>query len=65
MRDSASNELLSVRRKINTLKNRIRERLEHIVRSENSSKYLQDALVTIRNDRYVVPVKQEYRSQIP
>ncbi|MBR2009890.1 MAG: endonuclease MutS2, partial [Peptococcaceae bacterium] len=65
VRDSASNELLSVRRKINTLKNRIRERLEHIVRSENSSKYLQDALVTIRNDRYVVPVKQEYRSQIP
>ncbi|MBR0448280.1 MAG: endonuclease MutS2 [Peptococcaceae bacterium] len=65
VRDSASNELLSVRRKINTLKNRIRERLEHIVRSETSSKYLQDALVTIRNDRYVVPVKQEYRSQIP
>ena len=65
VRDSASPELLSVRRKINTLKNRIRERLEHIVRSETSSKYLQDALVTIRNDRYVVPVKQEYRSQIP
>lgn len=65
VRDTASSELLSARRKINTLKNKIRERLEHIVRSENSSKYLQDALVTIRNDRYVVPVKQEYRSQIP
>ena len=65
VRDTASSELLTVRRKINTLKNRIKERLEHIVRSENSQKYLQDALVTIRNDRYVVPVKQEYRSQIP
>ncbi len=65
VRDSASSELLAVRRKINTLKNRIRERLEHIVRSETSQKYLQDALVTMRNDRYVVPVKQEYRSQIP
>ncbi|MBQ1188777.1 MAG: endonuclease MutS2, partial [Peptococcaceae bacterium] len=65
VKDSASNELMSVRRKINTLKNKIRERLESIVRSENSSKYLQDALVTIRNDRYVVPVKQEHRSQIP
>ena len=65
VRDTASSELLTVRRKINTLKNKIKERLEHIVRSENSSKYLQDALVTIRNDRYVVPVKQEYRSQIP
>lgn len=65
VRDTASSELLSVRRRISTLKNRIKERLEHIVRSENSQKYLQDALVTIRNDRYVVPVKQEYRSQIP
>jgi len=65
VRDSASSALLTVRRKINTLKNRIKERLEHIVRSESSQKYLQDALVTIRNDRYVVPVKQEYRSQIP
>lgn len=65
VRDSASNELMTVRRKINTLKNRIKERLEHIVRSESSQKYLQDSLVTIRNDRYVVPVKQEYRSQIP
>ena len=65
VRDSASSALLAARRKINTLKNKIRERLEYIVRSESSSKYLQDALVTIRNDRYVVPVKQEYRSQIP
>lgn len=65
VRDTASSELLTARRKINTLKNRIKERLEHIVRSESSQKYLQDALVTIRNDRYVVPVKQEYRSHIP
>lgn len=65
VRDDASSELLSIRRKINTLRNRIKEKLEHIVRSEASQKYLQDALVTIRGDRYVVPVKQEYRSQIP
>ena len=65
VRDNASGELLSLRRKINTLKNRIKERLDSIVRSENTSKYLQDAIVTIRGDRYVVPVKSEYRSQIP
>lgn len=65
VRDDASSELLSIRRKINTLRNRIKDKLDHIVRSESSQKYLQESLVTIRNDRYVVPVKQEYRSQIP
>lgn len=65
VRDTASRELLALRRKIGALKNRVREKLEQIVRSESSQKYLQDALVTIRDDRYVVPVKQEYRSQIP
>jgi len=65
VRDDASSELLSIRRKINSLRNKIKDKLDQIVRSENSQKYLQDSLVTIRNDRYVVPVKQEYRSQIP
>lgn len=63
VRDTASDELYSVRRKIATLRNRIKEKLDSIVRSQ--SKYLQDAIVTIREDRYVVPVKQEYRAQIP
>lgn len=64
VRDTASDELYSVRRKITTLRNRIKEKLDHIVRSEGS-KYLQEAIVTIRSDRYVVPVKQEYRGQVP
>lgn len=65
VRDTASNELYTIRRRIVTLRNRIKEKLDNIVRSENTNKYLQDAIVTIRNDRYVVPVKQEYRNQIP
>ena len=63
VRDTASDELYSVRRKISTLRNRIKEKMDGLVRSQ--SKYLQDAIVTIREDRYVVPVKQEYRTQIP
>ncbi len=65
VRDSASPALLNLRRKIATLRSRIKEKLDNLLRSENAHKYLQDSLITIRGDRYVVPVKQEYRSQVP
>ncbi|MGI6226811.1 MAG: endonuclease MutS2 [Peptococcales bacterium] len=65
VRDEASSALLSIRKKIGTLQNRIKERLDNLVKSEHSQKYLQDSIITIRGDRYVVPVKQEYRSQVP
>ncbi|HHW42549.1 MAG TPA: endonuclease MutS2, partial [Desulfotomaculum sp.] len=43
----------------------VRERLERIIRSPAYQKYLQDPIVTIREGRYVVPVKQEHRAQVP
>ncbi|MBW7474456.1 endonuclease MutS2 [Paenibacillus oenotherae] len=60
--DSASAELATIRREIRGGESRIREKLEGMIRSSSVQKMLQDAIVTIRNDRYVIPVKQEYRS---
>lgn len=60
--DGASDKLRAIRAKIRTSESRIRERLDSYIRSK--SKMLSDAIVTIRNDRYVLPVKQEYRAAI-
>ncbi|MBM7541859.1 endonuclease MutS2 [Amphibacillus cookii] len=60
--DGASDQLRSIRTKIRTSESRIRERLDNYTRSK--SKMLSDAIVTIRNDRYVLPVKQEYRGAV-
>ncbi|XEC93469.1 endonuclease MutS2 [Paenibacillus tarimensis] len=60
--DSASSELASIRRELRTGESRIREKLEQMIRSSSVQKMLQDAIITLRNDRYVIPVKQEYRS---
>ncbi|KJS87960.1 MAG: recombination and DNA strand exchange inhibitor protein [Peptococcaceae bacterium BICA1-8] len=65
VRDTASSTLLTLRRKIVTLQNRIKEKLDNFVKSEHSNKFLQDSIITIRGDRYVVPVKQECRNQVP
>lgn len=60
--DSASPELASIRRELRSGESRIREKLEQMIRSSSVQKMLQDAIITLRNDRYVIPVKQEYRS---
>ncbi|MEK0316362.1 endonuclease MutS2 [Cohnella sp. 56] len=60
--DAASAELGSIRREIRTNEGRAREKLESMIRSTSVQKMLQDALITIRGDRYVIPVKAEYRS---
>ncbi|MCQ6559621.1 endonuclease MutS2 [Paenibacillus mendelii] len=60
--DSASTELASIRRELRTGEARVREKLEQMVRSTSVQKMLQDAIVTIRGERFVIPVKQEYRS---
>ncbi|MFF2483745.1 endonuclease MutS2 [Paenibacillus sp. NPDC058071] len=60
--DSASSELAAVRRELRNGESRVREKLEQMIRSSSVQKMLQDAIVTLRNDRYVIPVKAEYRS---
>ena len=60
--DSASVELGQVRRELRSGESRIREKLDSMIRSSTVSKMLQDQLVTIRGDRFVIPVKAEYRS---
>ncbi|MFC7393705.1 endonuclease MutS2 [Scopulibacillus cellulosilyticus] len=59
--DSASETLRGIRGQIRTLDSRIKEKLESITRSSGNQKKLSESIVTIRNGRYVVPVKQEYR----
>jgi DNA mismatch repair protein MutS2 len=63
--DGASPKLHSLRSRIKTYQNRVREKLDSIVHNSDNSKYLQDLLVTVRNDRYVIPVKQEFRALFP
>ena len=62
--DHASQELYSIRVKKRNLINSIKERLNSIIHSSSNSKYLQEAVITIRNDRYVIPVKEEFRGYI-
>ena len=62
--DSASAELASIRRRMIRENDGIREKLIAITRSTKYKEYLQDAIVTTRGGRYVVPVKQEYKRNI-
>lgn len=64
IRDDASYELKSIRNQINILRARIKDYLQNFIRSGDNQKLLQDALVTERDGRYVVPVKQEHRSDV-
>ena len=61
--DRASSELYNIRRSLKDKNSSIREKVNSLIRS--NEKYLQDNLYTIRGDRYVIPVKSEYRSSVP
>jgi DNA mismatch repair protein MutS2 len=65
VRDTASTELNRIRREIRLTQNRIKEKIDGVLHSADYQKYFQDVLVTIRGDRYVIPVKQEYRHNFP
>lgn len=62
--DKASKQLESIRKKQKKLEQDIRNTLNKMLHSSTYSKYLQENVITIRNDRFVIPVKEEYRSKI-
>ena len=62
--DNASPELSRIRRQIKIVGERVREKLNSMLKSQTTQKYLQEAVITIRNGRYVLPVKAECRSQV-
>ena len=62
--DSASSELASIRRHIRATEAKVRDILQKII-SSSQSKFLQESIITIRSDRYVVPVKSEHKNAIP
>ncbi|WP_303861454.1 endonuclease MutS2 [Alkalibaculum bacchi] len=62
--DRASHELFQIRRAINRKNQNIKDRLNAMITSPSYQKYLQDQIITIRQERYVLPVKQEYRSNV-
>lgn len=62
--DSASPELARIRAQIRTLQNRVREKLESILHSSQYQRVLQESIITMRNGRYVIPVKAEYKGAL-
>ncbi|MEG0762324.1 MAG: endonuclease MutS2 [Oscillospiraceae bacterium] len=64
MADTASDTLFDIRKKIQSTQAGIRAKLDNLIRAQSTSKYLQDAVVSMRNGRYVVPVKVENRNDI-
>ena len=62
--DKASPELQKIRKKIRNLEQEIRSKLNTMIHSSSFSKYVQENVVTIRNERFVIPIKEEYRSQV-
>ncbi len=62
--DNASPTLADIRRKIKAQESKVRDQLGKYTHNSNYSKYLQDNIITMRNGRYVIPVKNEYRSEV-
>ena len=63
--DAASSELADIRRHMRIQSAKVKESLQKIISSPSYAKYLRDPIITLRGDRYVVPVKSEYKSEIP
>ncbi len=62
--DDASTELSAIRRKKRNVNAKIKDNLNEMVRSSHYKKFLQDPIVTMRSDRYVIPVRAEYRQEV-
>ena len=65
MSDAASAELSSIRKRITRQGQHIREQLDAMLKNKNTQKYLQENLVTMRDGRYVVPVRSEHKNDVP
>lgn len=65
MADNASPELRSIRRAMVRQSEALKAKMSHIINSADNRTILQDSIVTMRNGRYVIPVKQEHRSRVP
>jgi len=63
--DRASTELMNIRRHLRGATERIKEKLNQMVRNPNFQKYLSDTIITMRNDRYVIPVRADSRAMVP
>ncbi len=63
--DRASSELMNIRRHLRGAQDRIKEKLNQMIHSAAMQKYLQDPIITMRGDRYVLPIRAEYRSSVP
>ena len=63
--DRASSELMNIRRHLRGATERIKDKLNQMIHNASFAKFLQDPIITVRNDRYVLPVKAEYRSSVP
>ena len=62
--DNASTKLASLRRNRKNIEQNVKDKLSSFLHSSNYSKYLMEPVITIRNNRYVIPIKQEYRNMI-
>ncbi|WP_207641519.1 hypothetical protein [Clostridium sp. KNHs214] len=62
--DRASSKLLKIRKRVWILEDRIKNKLESMLRSDKYRNYFQDALVSQRNGRYVIPIKSEYKNNV-
>lgn len=62
--NKASDKLFHIRKEIRKTEEQIKEKLTSYIHSSTYSKYIQESIITVRNERYVIPVKEEYRSYI-
>lgn len=62
--DNASSKLYSIRKQTKKLEQEIRDKLNSFIHSSTYSKYMMDPIITIRNDRFVIPIKEEYKNNV-